>query len=442
MKLISGYNNAKHLLDRRKAGVNCQVNTALKIRLKTMFGVETPEEAVSLIISQVRQRGDEGLQELSLLIDGIKPVSLKASNTDIKQAYDDLNQDVKVALELAAGQIRQFHDAQRKAIPERIEVNDCCQISRPLERVGVYAPGGTACYPSSVLMTAIPARCAGVNQVVLATPPGKDGKIPGLMLAAAAVAGVDEVYVAGGAQAIAALAYGTNTIRAVDKICGPGNIFVMLAKKQVFGAVDIDGLQGPSEVMIIAGDSSSQDNTVNEILAQAEHDMMAQSILVTTSASFAEQVNCRLENAVSQLSRSQITGSSLEAAGLIAVVDSFEEAVQLADMYAPEHLVVDLPDQVVDYTVFKNAGCIFAGCQPTVVMGDYVSGPSHALPTGGSARFSSPLNVADFIRYYNVVNVTRSALEKLGPAASVLARAEGLTAHARAVECRLSKQEI
>lgn len=442
MKLVQGFSKASKVMDRRRPQEAHELNHAIKSRLKEMFGVETAEEAVEHIIGEVKVGGDPALVKLARLIDGVEISSPVVSPDEVRGAVENIGSQEMMALEIAAERIRSFHEEQRRVIPDKIGVNNCYQISQPLNRVGVYAPGGTACYPSSVLMTAIPAKCAGVSEVFLATPAAKDGKIPALTLAASSVAGVDRVFCIGGAQAIAAMAYGTQTIGGVDKICGPGNIFVMLAKKMVFGVVDIDGLQGPSEVIIIAGDESEPGNVVNEILAQAEHDPMAQSILITRSPDFAKRVIRLLEEKTHKLTRSAITSQSLQTTGLVAVVNDFNEAVQLTNLYAPEHLVLDGFSNDFDYTRFTSSGCIFAGRQPTVAMGDYVSGPSHALPTGGTARFSSPLNVNDFIRYYNVVEVTSQDLENYGPAAATLARAEGLEAHAEAVECRLKNMRL
>jgi len=439
MKLITGFNQARELLDRTAAGAGYRLSPGLKSRLEQLFGTSSAEQAVAQIIQQVSRGGDSSLKHYARLIDGVDMEFIEVPGSEIRQAFDNTAAEITGAMQTSASRIKAFHDAQRRAVVERVEINSCIQVCTPLDRVGVYAPGGTAWYPSSVLMTAIPARCAGVAEVILATPPGKDGRVPALTLAAAQVAGVDRVFAMGGAQAIAAMAYGTESVPGVDKICGPGNIFVMLAKKQVFGTVDIDGLQGPSEVVIVADDSVSPDDVVLEILAQAEHDPMAQAILITTSSSLAEQVGRMLPQTAARLSRSEITRKSVEAYGYIVVIENLEQAVELVNRYAPEHLVLDFTVGP-DYTRFHNAGCIFTGEYPTVAMGDYVSGPSHALPTSGTARFGSPLNVAAFMRYYNVVRVTADMMRELGPAAAVLARAEGLTAHAMAVENRLKDQ--
>jgi histidinol dehydrogenase len=283
-------------------------------------------------------------------------------------------------------------------------------------------------------MTAIPAKAAGVKEVVMCTPPAKDGHIPDMTLAAAYVAGVDRVFAAGGAQAIAAMAYGTQSVPPVDKICGPGNIFVMLAKKMVYGSVDIDGLQGPSEVLIMADEHANIKWCAADILAQAEHDGMAQSIFVTNSDQVAALVMREVAAQAGTLSRGAIIRQSLTSYGLMCVVDSVDQMIDLANLYAPEHLCVYIEryKEVIDK--IHNAGCVFVGDHPTVVMGDYVAGPSHALPTGGTARFASPLNATDFVRLMNVVTVDAAMMKKLGPVAATLAAAEGLTAHARAAD--------
>jgi len=315
------------------------------------------------------------------------------------------------------------------------------QLIRPLERIGVYAPGGTASYPSTVLMTAIPARVAGVKEVILATPPRLNGVVPSPTLVAADIAEVDRVFCVGGAQAIAALAFGTESIPRVDKICGPGNIFVVLAKKLVYGAVDIDGLQGPSEVLIIADETANPEYCAADLLAQAEHDPLASAILITTSRWLADEVNREVQQQLKDLPRQTMAAECLENRGMIIVITDINEAIELANLYAPEHLclVIKGANSYVDKVT--NAGCIFIGENSTVVLGDYVAGPSHVLPTGGSARFSSPLNVSDFIKYTNLVNIDEASLEQLSRAAAVIANAEGFEAHARAVKKRLEQDK-
>ncbi|MFC1865467.1 histidinol dehydrogenase [Chloroflexota bacterium] len=439
MKTVYGFSRTKMLLTKRRASDDYNVSEEIKEKLKEMFGTDKPQKAVEKIINKVQRRGDDALFDYSQKIDGIKLESLEVSREQVEKARHEVDSRLMTALKLAADRIYSFHMEQKNGIETGVAVMGYGTIMRPLKRVGVYAPGGTASYPSTVLMTALPARVAGVEQVILVTPPGKNGKIPAATLAAADIARVDRIFSIGGAQAIAALAYGTQTVPKVDKICGPGNIFVMLAKKYVFGAVGIDGLQGPSEVVIIADKSAKAKNCAAEILAQAEHDALAEAIFITNSGELATEVKNELEKQLVVLKRKKIAVTALNNNGVIAVVASINEAIELSNLYAPEHLCLDI--QRVDKYIEKitNAGCIFTGEEPTVVMGDYVAGPSHALPTGGTARFSSPLNITDFMKYTNVVNTSRESLEQLGDAAAIIARAEGLEAHARVVEQRLEK---
>ncbi len=402
-----------------------------------MFGVDEPEAAVRQIISEVRSRGDAALFDYTLKIDGIKLSSLEVSKQQVTNAYREVDAELVSALKLAAERIRAFHMAQKDNIWGGVAKSGLGQLVRPLERVGAYVPGGTASYPSTVLMTAIPARVAGVSEVILVTPPRSNGAVPALTLVAADIAGVDRIFSIGGAQAIAALAFGTESVPRVDKICGPGNIFVVLAKKLVYGVVGIDGLQGPSEVLIIADETAKPEYCAADLLAQAEHDTLASAILVTTSRRLAEEVNKEVEQQLADLPRKAIAAESLKNSGLIAVVSSVNEAIELANIYAPEHLclMVEKPDSYIEQ--LSNAGCIVAGRKATVVLGDYVAGPSHVLPTGGTARFSSPLNVGDFIKLTSVISVDDAMLKQLGQAARAIANAEGLEAHARAVGKRL-----
>jgi histidinol dehydrogenase len=338
-------------------------------------------------------------------------------------------------MKLAAERIHAFHKAQKDSIWHEVSEKGLAQLIRPLNRVGFYVPGGTAAYPSTVLMTVIPARVAGVKEVVMVTPPRRNG-IPPATLVAADIARVDRIFRIGGAQAIAALAYGIKPIPRVDKICGPGNQFVMWAKKLVFGVVDIDALQGPSDVLIIADDNSDPEYCAADLLAQAEHDPLAEAHLVTTSKRLAHEVYREVEQQLREIPRQSIAGESLEK-GVIAVVSSLDEAIELANSYAPEHLCLMLDDAAGIIDKITNAGCIFTGREATVTLGDYVAGPSHALPTGGTARFSSPLNICDFIKFINVIDTDELDIQQLGRATSILARAEGLEAHARAIEKRL-----
>lgn len=398
------------------------------------------EQAVRQIVDEVRNRGDAALRDYTLKFDGIELVSLEVSKEEIASAYREVDSELLSALRLAADRIRSFHMTQKGNIWHEVVSQGLGQIIRPLERIGVYVPGGTACYPSTVLMTAIPAKVAGVKEIILATPPGLNGAVPPPTLVAADMAEVDRIFCVGGAQAIAALAFGTESIPRVDKICGPGNIFVVLAKKLVYGVVDIDGLQGPSEVLIIADETANPEYCAADLLAQAEHDPLASAILITTSRWLADEVSREVEQQLPGLERQTIAAESLENRGMIVVVTTVDEAIELANLYAPEHLclVVDKAASYIDQV--SNAGCIFIGENSTVVFGDYVAGSSHVLPTGGTARFSSPLNITDFIKFINLVTIDEASLKELGPTASTLARAEGFNAHARAVEKRLEAE--
>ena len=423
MKIIEGFESAKAVLSRQSSAPEA-------------FEADGREQTVRQIIEQVRRRGDAALIDYTEKFDGVRLTSLEVTKEQIAAAYQRVDSGLVSALRLAAGRVRSFHSVQKDAVLGGLAKLASVRV-RPLARVGLYAPGGTASYPSTVLMTAVPARVAGVGEIVLATPPGTDGTVPPLTLAAADIAGVDRVFAIGGAQAIAALAYGTESVPAVDKIYGPGNSFVVLAKKLVYGAVGIDGLQGPSEVVIIADDTANIEYVAADLLAQAEHDRLASAILITTSRRLADEVNREIDCQLADLSRRAIAGESLGSRGLIAVVDTIDEAIELANLYAPEHLclMVDKADSYIDRV--SNAGCIFVGDRSSVVLGDYVAGPSHVLPTGGTARFGSPLNVLDFIKFTNVVNIDEAGLREMGGAARAIAAAEGLEAHARAVEKRL-----
>ncbi len=440
MKTIEGFEAAKKALSRRSPSTSYPVSPRLKQGLKKMFGVEDPERVVQYIIQQVREKGDTALRELTLKIDNITLESIEINRRLTAPSYKLVDKKVVAALQMAAENITAFHEAQKRAIWRETNLDGLRQLVRPIERVGVYAPGGTAAYPSTVLMTAIPARIAGVSEIVLCTPPRPEGGLSPLLIVAADIAKVDRIFSLGGAQAIAAMAFGTESVPKVDKICGPGNVFVMLAKKSVFGSVDIDGLQGPSEVMVIADTTTDPSYCAGEILAQAEHDTMAGVVLVATSANVADKVLNEVERQLSRLSRKEILTPPIQN-GTAAIVASLEEAINLANEFAPEHLCLMFKSAGQYIDKITNAGCVVAGELATVVLGDYDAGPSHALPTGGTARFSSPLNVADFFKYINVINVDTAMVRRLGPSAAALARAEGLDAHARAVEMRLEQSK-
>ncbi|MFH1638770.1 MAG: histidinol dehydrogenase [Chloroflexota bacterium] len=435
--IIEGFARAKPVLSRQAVSGLGDISDALKERLEKMFGTPDAEQVVAQIIRSVRERGDAALRDYTLRIDGVELGSLAVSRGQIDTATREVAPDFLTALKLAAERIAVFHITEKEALLSGVSRMGGKMLVRPLERVGIYIPGGTASYPSTVLMTVIPARAAGVGEIILMTPPQKNGRVSPFTLAAAQIAGVSRIFSVGGAQAIAALAYGTESVPKVDKICGPGNIFVMLAKKQVFGAVDIDGLQGPSEVLIIADAKADPSYCAADLLAQAEHDPLASAILITTSRVLADEVNRELAVQLTDLPRRDIAGESLGSRGKIAVVSSVDEAIALANLYAPEHLCLMVENAESYIDKITNAGCIFVGDNTAEVLGDYVAGPSHALPTGGTARFSSPLNVMDFIKLINVVALNEENPARLWRAAATIARAEGLEAHARAADKRL-----
>ncbi|HEY91518.1 MAG TPA: histidinol dehydrogenase [Dehalococcoidia bacterium] len=417
------------------------IDTAREILLKRASAspgsIDEREQAVRRIIADVADRGDAAVMEYTRKFDYAGLESLEVSRDAVKAAYHNITSELHAALELAAERIKAFHTAQLGAISSGTGDTGLSWLVRPLKRVGVYAPHGTAPYPSSLLMTAVPAKVAGVPELILTTPCGSDGTLPAATLVAADIAGVDRIFSIGGAQAIAALALGTVSIPRVDKVCGPGNIYVMLAKKLLFGTVGIDALQGPSEVLIIADDTASVEYCASDLLAQAEHDELAEAVLVTTSAVLAERITEEISRQIQDLSRKEIAETSLEQNGIIMLVDSMDEALEIANLYAPEHLLlmVERAESYLDRIV--NAGCIILGDKATVAIGDYVAGPSHVLPTQGTARFSSPLSVLDFVRLTNLISVDEDSLVKLGPAAMTIAEFEGLDAHARAVKRRL-----
>jgi histidinol dehydrogenase len=426
LKRINGFEEARQLLSREAPPLIEEGEAGTRVRQ---------------IIDEVMTRGDDALRQYSRQFDGVEPAELEVPAAQLKAAAEELDEELFKALKLAARQITSFHQKQRDAIEASVAAMDGKQLLRPLKRAGVYVPGGSASYPSSVLMTAIPARVAGVKEIIMTTPPGSDGKVPKATLAAASIAGVDRVFAVGGAQAIAAMAFGTETLPRVDKICGPGNIYVTLAKKMVYGTMDIDGLAGPSEVFIVADAKADPSYCAADMLAQAEHDPLSTAILATSSPELADAVTIEVGRRLPDMKRRQIIEKSLNEKGIIAVVADVDEAVRLANLYAPEHLLLLVADAGSYLEKIENAGCVFAGYKATVAIGDYVAGPSHVLPTGGTARFASPLNVNDFIKLTDAVLVDSVLLKKLGAAAATIARAEGLEAHARAVEERLPKKQ-
>lgn len=438
MKIIRDMEAAKTLLLGRSTVEFAEALPGVKQRIREIFDQDmSAEEAVRRIVNEVRSRGDHALQDFSRKLDGLGLAQFEVTKGEIAESYKKVDKELVSALQLAAERIHNFHQTQTQKLGLAFMEKGLGFIVSPLERVGVYIPGGRAYYPSTVLMTAIPAKVAGVPEVFITTPPAPDGTVPAPTLVAADIAKVSRVFKVGGPQAIAALAYGTKSIPKVDKICGPGNIFVTLAKKQVYGAVAIDGLHGPTETVIIADDSANPVFCAADLLAQAEHDEMASAILITTSSRLAEQVSEEIKQQLVKLSRRAIAWQALEHHGGIILVTNMDEAIQLVNLCAPEHLCLMVKDARSYLQRIRHVGGIFMGAPEAV--GDYVAGPSHVMPTGRTARFSSPLSVLDFLKMTILIDMDDKALKSLGPATAIIAKAEGLTAHALSVEKRLEQ---
>ena len=394
---------------------------------------------VSEIIEEVKARGDAALKDFALKFDKVELNSLKVSKQEIDSALNQVDGEFLRILKRAAENVKAFHSMQKR-VGFEIENNDGAIVGQkiiPIEKAGLYVPGGTAAYPSTVLMDAIPAKIAGVKQVVMVTPPNKDGSVNPVILAAAAVAGVDEIYKVGGAQAIAALAYGTESIPKVDKIVGPGNAFVAEAKKQVFGKVSIDMIAGPSEILIVADDKNDPEHVAADLLSQAEHDKMASAVLITDSRDFGLAVSEALERQIPQLERADIARASIDDNGKIIIAQDLQDAIDLANALAPEHLelCVDNPFELLQK--IKHAGSVFLGRNCPEAMGDYIAGTNHTLPTSGTARFSSALSVDDFIKKTQYVYYSEEALKKAAFDVDYFAKKEGLTAHAKSAVIRI-----
>ena len=394
--------------------------------------------AVSEIIYAVRMGGDEAVREYTEKFDGAVPEKTEIGREEMETALKNSSSDFVYALHKAAENIRDFHERQKQQSWFNTFENGTMvgQRIRGLERVGVYVPGGTAAYPSSVLMNVIPAKIAGVKEIIMVTPPGKDGKPNQNILAAAAVAGVERIFLIGGAQAIAALAYGTESVPRVDKIVGPGNIFVATAKKLLFGVVDIDMVAGPSEILIVADETAEPKFLAADLMSQAEHDVLASAILLTTSQRIAEETIEELKRQMQALSRKDIIEKSLTDYGAVIVCNSISQAIDFANELAPEHLELCVKNPVEYIGRVDNAGSVFLGNYSPESVGDYYAGPNHVLPTGGTARFFSPLSVDSFIKKSSFIYYTSSALDSAKDNIITLADAEGLTAHANAVAVR------
>jgi histidinol dehydrogenase len=411
--------------------------------LKREHRGEDLEAGVREIIEQVKEYGDQGVLAATKKFDhaDMSAAQMQVTEDEIKEAYAATAPDLLESLRLARDNISEFHARQHfQTWFQPGEDGELLgQIYRPLERVGIYVPGGTAAYPSSVLMNALPAKVAGVKEIIMVTPPRTDGTVLPLVLVAAAEAGVTKIFKAGGVQAVAGLAYGTESIPKVDKIVGPGNIYVTIAKRLVFGLVDIDMLAGPSEIVIVADEEADHVLVAADLLSQAEHDPMAAAILVTPDEKLAQSVRDEVEKQLAVLPRKEIAAAAIKNYGAAVVTGSMQEAVDLANQLAPEHLELYVKDSFSWLGKIRNAGAVFLGAYASEPVGDYFAGPNHVLPTGGTARFFSPLSVEDFMKRTSVIYTTKEALQKWGPHIVRLAEDEGLDAHARAIARRLER---
>ena len=402
------------------------------------------EASVAAILADVKEKGDEAVFDYTKRFDGadINAGNIVVTKEEIDEAYSLVDEQLVEVIRKALVNIREYHAKQKQyswfdSTPNGTILG---QKVTPLNRVGVYVPGGKAAYPSSVLMNIIPAKVAGVSQIIMTTPPGKDGRVNPGTLVAANEAGVDVIYKVGGAQAIAAMAYGTDSIRKVDKIVGPGNIYVALAKKAVYGHVSIDSIAGPSEILVIADETANPRYVAADLLSQAEHDEMASAILITTSEELADKVSKEIDSFVAELSRSEIITKSLENYGYILIAKDIDEAVETANEIASEHLEIVTKDPFIVMTKIRNAGAIFLGEYSSEPLGDYFAGPNHVLPTNGTAKFFSPLGVDDFIKKSSIISYSREALEPIHEDIIKFANAERLTAHANSIKVRFENK--
>jgi len=442
VKIIKDIEVAKATLLKRSPleikGVSPQLHESIR---KVFHENLSPTQAVERIIDEVRVDGDRAIRKYGKQIEGVELSRLEVTKEEIDLAYHRVTPDLFSALSLAAERIRGFHKNSRRRSWIEFDEGGMGQLIQPLDCVGAYVPGGSASYPSTALMTVIPAKAAGVREVIITTPPSEDGNIPASTLVAADISGADRIFKVGGAQAIAALALGTQSIPKVDKICGPGNIFVQLAKKLLFGTVGIDGIYGPTETVVLADDTAYPAVCAADLLAQAEHDPLSAAILITPSAKLATNVSREVKRQLSELERQHIASISIQDNGGIVITKDMEEAVQLVNYYAPEHLTLLVQDAWTCVGKIRNAGGIFVGEFSAESLGDYIAGPSHVMPTGGTARFSSPLSVDDFVKIVSIVALDKNALMTLGAHANTIADVEGLTGHSKSVSMRLDQTE-
>jgi len=452
VRIVKGTDEALRTILRRTPSEEPELPPAVRETVRRVFGAELDAGAVvDRILRDVRNEGDAAVRRYNEEIDGVRSdLPLEVPADEIDEVVRDVDPALIRALHVAAERIADYHELQLKNAARSFEKNGLGQIVRPIERVGLYTPGNKVIYPSTVLMTAIPARVAGVSELAIVTPANEDGSVHPLKLAAARIVGVSRVFRAGGVQGIAALAYGTESIPKVDKICGPGGIFVTIAKKRLFGEVGIDGIFGPSETLVVADAEANPRLVAADMLAGAEHDELATAILLTDNEELARSVGSIVDAAFSSgtlpgktdaWTRAEAARTSLEARGGAIVVSSVEEAVRLASDFAPEHLCLHVHEADM-YLFDVNAGCVFANEASVESVGDYTAGPSHVMPTGGSARFSSALGVHDFLKVTSLVRIDKKTVKKVGPAGVAIGYAEGLQAHARAIETRLPEERL
>jgi len=443
VRIVRGADEGRRTLLRRQPLGETVLPEAMRSKNAAIFGADlSVEQQVRRIIEDVRREGDAAVAHYTKAFTGVDVASFEVPRAEIEAAFGQVSPALVAALRDAATRIEVYHRRQREHSSRSFSDDGIGMQVRAIERVGMYVPTSPgAVYPSSVLMTAIPAKVAGVAELIMMSPAGRDGRVDPLKLVAASIAGVDRVFAAGGAEAIAALAHGTETIPRVDKIVGPGSIFVTVAKREVFGSVGIDALYGPSETIVIADESANPMLAAADLLAQAEHDELATPILFTTSEPVAEAVGREVERQLKLLERGAIARASFDARGGAVIVDSIAEAVALASEYAPEHLCLLVADAAAVAATVRNAGGIFVGDDAPESLGDYTAGPSHVMPTAGAARYASPLGVHDFLKVTSIVAVNMAQLREAGPSAAAIARAEGFTAHARSIELRLEGGE-
>ncbi len=408
---------------------------------RSQFSYDDVNETVENILKDVKKRGDKALFEYTRKFDKVDLKTLEVSEEEIQKAFDTIDKELLEVIKYSHDNIKLFHERQvrNNFIVKKENGVSLGQIINPIEKVGLYVPGGTAAYPSTVLMNAVPAKIAGCKEIIMVTPPTSDGTILPSLLVAAKIAGVERIFKVGGAQSIAALSYGTESIPKVYKIVGPGNIYVAMAKKMVYGEVSIDMIAGPSEVLIIADDSANPVHVAADLLSQAEHDKLAASILVTTSKELAENVAEQLEIQLKELEREEIARTSIENQGRIIITKTIDEAIKISNEIAPEHLELAVSNPFELLTRVKNAGSIFMGHNTPEPLGDYLAGPNHTLPTSGTAKFSSPLSVDDFIKKSSFIYYSKEGLEEVKDKVIKFAESEGLTAHARSVAKRFEK---